>query len=132
MREVLGTNNFVGLPQIRGLPVAGAPVMAPGTNGATFVNNTNIVAAAAIPFIDINTATIDAAPASSYLVQALDTDFSNIPWSVGQKLYATEDGTGDSIFLGEIAAVSTAGVGGSCPLHFCCSRNCCQSDYSRK
>jgi hypothetical protein len=108
----LGTNNFVGLPQIRGLPVAGAPVMAPGTNGATFVNNTNIVAAAAIPFIDINTATIDAAPASPYLVQAL-LDFSNIPWSVGQKLYATEDGTGDSIFLGEIAAVSTAGVGGS-------------------
>lgn len=110
----LGTNNFVGLPQIRGLPVAGAPVMAPGTNGATFVNAATIAAATAIPFIDVNTAGTDVAPAASYLVQAL-ADFANIPWSVGQKLYVTEDG-GITRFLGEIAGVSS--VGGRCRYTF--------------
>jgi len=105
----LGTNNFIGLPQIRGLPVAGAPVMAAGTNGATFVNKTTIAAAAAIPFIDINTVGIDPAPASTYLVQA-QAAFQNIAWQVGQKLYATEDVTGITIFLGEILTVTGGGA----------------------
>ena len=103
-----GLGPFVGLPQIRGLPVAGAPVMAAGTNGATFVTATTIAAAAAIPFIDVNTAGTDPAPAASYLVQALG-DFANIPWSVGQTLYVTEDG-GNTVLLGVIATVSSVGA----------------------
>tara|TARA_R110000744_G_scaffold101612_1_gene195860 strand:+ start:4305 stop:5930 length:1626 start_codon:yes stop_codon:yes gene_type:complete len=109
-----GGGPFLGVPQVRGLPVAGAPVMSAGTVGATFVTATTIAALAAIPFIDINTAGTSAAPAASYLVQAL-ADFANVPWLPGQTLYVTEDG-GNTVLLGTIATISS--VGGLCRYTF--------------
>ena len=109
-----GLDAYVGLPQIRGLPTAGAQVVSPGTNGHTFVNAATIAPATPIPFMDVNTAGTDAAPAAPYLVQALG-DFANIPWSVGQTLYVTEDG-GNTVLLGTIATVSS--VGGRCRYTF--------------
>jgi len=96
--------DWVGIRQVRGLQVAGQQIP------ETFITATTIAAAAAVPFIDVNTAGTDAASGVNGEVQAI-ASFSNIAWSVGQRLWVEEDG-GAALDLGIITSVSS--VGGRC------------------
>ena len=98
---------YTGIRQIRGLPTA---VSQPAQ---TFCTATTVATATEVPFIDVNTETTDVPPALP-LVQALG-DFANIAWSVGQVVYAEQDG-GVVLLLGTIASVSS--VGGRCRYTF--------------
>ena len=95
--------SYVGIKQIRGLRTAvSQPPM-------TFGVGILIAAAAAIPFIDVNTVATSVAPVLP-LVQA-ELNFANIAWAVGQELFVEEDG-GAVNNLGLISGVSF--VGGLC------------------
>ncbi len=100
------TATYTGVKQIRGLPIAGAQV------GQTFVRQGAAVAAAganpALAGMSINTATVDAVPATANTLQAL-ADFSNIAYMVGQDLYIEQVAPDPPLFLGTITAIASVG-----------------------
>ena len=107
-------NTYVGIRQVRALPVAGS--QAP----QTFANATNITSGAATTFIDLNTSALgggagDAAPTSPNTIQA-NFNFDNVAWRTGQDLWVA-DNSGNPYNLGVILGVE-ASTGNRCRYTF--------------